>query len=130
MKPLSILVIDDEEDMRELATFALEIDGRFTVLSASGGAEGVTMARTQQPTAILLDWMMPDMGGAATLAALKSDATTALIPVVVLSGAARPGATGSFRFLGAHGALAKPFNPMTLAAELRALLEDREHGSQ
>ena len=125
MSSTTVLVIDDEEDMRVLATFALELDGRVSVLTASSGAEGIELARVHRPAVILLDWMMPGMDGAATLLALKSDESTAPIPVVVLSGAAHDRNADIFHRLGALGVLAKPFDPMTLAARLRSLLATR-----
>jgi CheY-like chemotaxis protein len=123
--PQTILVIDDEEDMRELSTFALELDGQTTVVTAASGADGVRLAREVQPTAILLDWMMPDMDGEAVLAALKGNPVVAGIPVIVLSGAAHYQSVESFKRLGAHGVVAKPYNPLTLGGEIRALLGGR-----
>lgn len=120
--PRTILVIDDEEDMRELSTFALELDGQTSVVTASSGADGLRLAREVQPTAILLDWMMPGMDGETTLAALKGNPLVAGIPVIVLSGAAHHHSVESFKRLGAHGVVAKPYNPVTLGDEVRALL--------
>jgi CheY-like chemotaxis protein len=122
--PRTILVIDDEQDMRELSTFALELDGQTTVVTASSGADGVRLARELQPTAILLDWMMPDMDGEATLAALKTNPLVATIPVIVLSGAVHHQTAESFRRLGAHGVVPKPYNPVMLGEEIRAILGD------
>lgn len=122
MIPRSVLVIDDEEDMRELATFALELNGEFVVATASSGEDGIESARRSPPAVILLDWMMPGKSGSETLRALKSDDSTSGIPVIILSGAVHDRTSAEFVTLGALGALAKPFNPMTLAAELAALL--------
>lgn len=123
MIPRRILVIDDEEDMRELATFALELNGEFAVTACPSGREGIAAARLSRPEAILLDWMMPELDGAQTLRALKADAVTSGIPVIILSGSAYDSAPAEFTKLGARGALAKPFNPMTLAADLASLLD-------
>src|SRR3954466_1642955 len=112
LMPRTILVIDDEEDMRELSTFALGLDGHTTVVTASSGADGLRLAREVQPTAILLDWMMPEMDGEATLAALKANPVVAGIPVIILSGAAHHLSVESFQRLGAHGVVAKPYNPV------------------
>jgi CheY-like chemotaxis protein len=122
--PRTILVIDDEEDMRELSTLALELDGQTAVVTAMSGAEGLRRARELQPTAILLDWMMPDMDGEETLAALKRHPLTTGIPVIILSGAAHHLSVESFTRLGAFGVVPKPFNPVTLGAEVRALLDE------
>lgn len=122
--PRTILVIDDEQDMRELSIFALELDGHTNVVTATSGADGVRLARELQPSAILLDWMMPAMDGEATLAALKTNPLVAGIPVIVLSGAVHRQSAESFKRLGAHGVVSKPYNPVTLGDEIRALLGD------
>jgi CheY-like chemotaxis protein len=118
----AVLVIDDEEDMRVLARFALEQDARFAVSTAASGREGLELARLTRPDVILLDWMMPGMDGPQTLRSLKADAAVSDIPVIFLTGVAHDRSPTDFIALGAHGALAKPFNPMTLASELSALL--------
>jgi len=118
----AVLVIDDEEDMRVLARFALELDAGFAVSTAASGREGLELARLTRPDVILLDWMMPGMDGPGTLRSLKADAAVSDIPVIFLTGVAHDRSPIDFIALGARGALAKPFNPMTLAGELSALL--------
>lgn len=122
MSRTAVLVIDDEEDMRELECFALDLDGRFAVSTAASGREGLEFARLMRPDVILLDWMMPGMDGPGTLRSLKADAAISHIPVIFLTGVAHDHSSTDFIALGALGALAKPFNPMTLASELSALL--------
>lgn len=119
---ISVLVIDDEEDMRELTRFALEMGGGFSVSTASSGLEGIQLARSSAPGVILLDWMMPEMDGPATIAALRREPSTSEIPVVFLTGMAHGGGPVDFGALGAAGAIAKPFDPMTLAQQVSALL--------
>ncbi len=111
--------------MREVASFALGLDGETTVIVACSGAEGLQRARDDRPDAILLDWMMPAMDGAATLSALKADPASRDIPVIVISGAAHGDDAPSFRVMGALGAIAKPFNPLTLGEDVRFILEHR-----
>jgi CheY-like chemotaxis protein len=92
------------------------------VLEAESGEEGLRQARDERPDAILLDVMMPGRDGPSTLAALQSDPSTAAIPVVFLTAKAMPTELERLRSLGAVGVLTKPFDPMTLAADLRAAL--------
>ena len=80
-----ILIVDDEDDIREVAQVSLELVGGYEVLTASSGRDGLERARGGQPDAILLDVMMPDMDGPATLVELRADPATRDIPVVFLT---------------------------------------------
>ena len=117
-----VLVIDDEEDIREIAQDSLEIMGGYEVLTASSGTEGLTDARAQQPDVILLDMMMPGMDGFATFQRLQDDAATQDIPVILLT--AKVQASDQLRFaeLGVAGVIAKPFDPISLANQVAQIL--------
>jgi two-component system OmpR family response regulator len=116
------LVIDDEEDVRYVAQLSLGRVGGMTVLEATSGEEGLARAREERPDFILLDMMMPGMDGAATFRALRKGADTASIPVVFLTARAMASEVQSLKALGARGVVLKPFDPMTLAEEIRAIL--------
>lgn len=117
---MKVLIIDDERDIREIASLSLSRTGEMQVITASSGPEGVRLAREQCPDAILLDLMMPSMDGRATLAALRGEQTTARIPVVLLSAASDD--AKDLQPLGAAGVIPKPFDPITLPARLRKVL--------
>jgi two-component system alkaline phosphatase synthesis response regulator PhoP len=117
-----VLVIDDEEDVRFVAQLSLGRVGGMTVLEATSGEEGVALARSDQPDFILLDMMMPGMDGAATFRALRAGSDTAGIPVVFLTAKAMTAEVQGLKELGAKGVVLKPFDPMTLADEIRAIL--------
>ena len=119
---MRVLVIDDEEDVRFVAQLSLGRVGGMTVLEATSGEEGVARARADQPDFILLDMMMPGMDGAATFRALRAGPDTAEIPVVFLTAKAMSGEVQRLKELGAKGVVLKPFDPMTLADEIRAIL--------
>lgn len=119
---MKVLVIDDEEDVRYVARLSLGRVGGMTVVEATNGAEGIAFARTENPDFILLDMMMPGMDGAATFRALHADAGTAHIPVVFLTAKAMASEVQRLKSLGARGVILKPFDPMTLADEIRAIL--------
>lgn len=110
-----ILVIDDEDDIREVAEVSLGAVGGFEVLTAASGAEGIETARTERPDAILLDWMMPDMDGPATFEALRLDNGTRDIPVLMLTAKVQAADLQRLADLGVAGVLAKPFEPMELS---------------
>jgi len=119
---LKVLIIDDEHDMREIASLSLTRGGDIQVLTANSGSEGIRIAKEQHPDAILLDLMMPAMDGRATLAALRREEATAGIPVVVMSASSE--GTEDLKPLGAAGIIPKPFDPLTLPARLRAVLRN------
>lgn len=118
----SLLLIDDDNDIREVAQLALELDGDWSVTTAASGAEGVELAQAHPPDAILLDVMMPVLDGPSTLAQLRADARTRNIPVVFLTAKARPAERDRLRDLAVAGVLSKPFDPLTLASEVRSAL--------
>ncbi len=118
----SLLLIDDDDDIREIAQLSIEVGTDWQVLTAASGAEGLEIARAQKPDAILLDVMMPTMDGPATLEVLRADALTREIPVVFLTAKARPAERDRLAGLAVSGVLAKPFDPLLLAEQLREVL--------
>ncbi len=122
MSPRTVLIIDDEEDIRVLVTMLLEMDGDFAVIEASSGEDGIELAAASRPAVILLDHMMPGLDGPSTLARLRRNPSTAAIPVVFLTGKAHSGSTSAFESFGADGVISKPVDPMGFAAELSAIL--------
>jgi CheY-like chemotaxis protein len=117
-----VLLIDDEDDIREVAGMSLETVAGWTTMAARSGREGIKMAAEQQPDAILLDVMMPDMDGPSTFRNLQESATTKSIPVIFLTAKAQTREQRGFRELGAHGVISKPFDPLTLADQISELL--------
>jgi two-component system OmpR family response regulator len=117
-----VLIIDDEADIRRVARLSLARIGGMDVSDAANGLEGTEKAAAEQPDAILLDVMMPGLDGPATLHALRADPRTAAIPVVFLTAKAMPDEVARLLSLGVRGVLNKPFDPMTLPAQLRAAL--------
>ncbi|HEY9725003.1 MAG TPA: response regulator [Chroococcales cyanobacterium] len=113
-----ILFIDDELHVRQVVKACLEALGGWDVLLAASGQEGLVKAVSEKPNAILLDVMMPGMDGLALLQELKANPVTESIPVVFLT--ARLSLTEPQRFqeLGVKGAIAKPFNPLTLVPQI------------
>ena len=122
MKALQILVIDDEEDIRKLTQTCLEIMGGWQVLSACSGSEGLAKAQVDQPDAILLDVMMPDMDGLTTFQKLQANPATRHIPVILLTARGRSADPSLFAELGVTGVINKPFNPLKLANQVAEAL--------
>lgn len=114
----NILIIDDEEDVREIAQLGLEMGAGWNVLIASSGEEGLKIAAEQQPDAILLDMMMPDMDGRATLQQLKTNPKTQAIPVILVTAKAQQSERENFGSLDVAAVFAKPFRPLLLAEQI------------
>jgi CheY-like chemotaxis protein len=125
MSPLRILHVDDEPDIREVVELSLGLDPEFETRGCASGQEALTAARDWSPDVILLDVMMPHMDGPTTLARLRENAQTAMIPVVFMTARARGSELDHFRALGALGVIPKPFDPMSLAGWVRSLLEPK-----
>jgi CheY-like chemotaxis protein len=119
---VKVLIVDDEPDIRRIAKLGLSRVGGMEVVEAANGAEALVRAKEDKPDAVLLDVMMPGLDGPSTLARLREDPATSGIPVVFLTAKAITAELDRLKVLGAAGVLTKPFDPMTLARELRALL--------
>jgi CheY-like chemotaxis protein len=120
---MRVLIIDDEEDTRSIASMSLTILGGLEVIEAENGADGVNKAATEQPDVILLDMMMPMMDGPSTLEALRANARTNKIPVIFLTAKAMTTEIEKLKRMGAKGVLTKPFDPTILANQMKAILE-------
>ncbi|BDI14410.1 response regulator [Nostoc cf. commune SO-36] len=122
MTSKQILVIDDDDDIRQLIQTCLEIMGGWEVLTATSGNQGLSLAQSSQPDAILLDVMMPDMDGLTTFQKLQANQTTKHIPVILLTARGRSNNEHLFSNLGIKGIISKPFNPQKLAVQVAAAL--------
>jgi DNA-binding response OmpR family regulator len=117
-----VLVIDDSRVIRQVAEMVLGQHG-WEVLSAESGGEGVAIAARDRPDAILLDVIMPEPDGVATLVELREGSETCHIPVVFLTGQADSvGESCKLSMLGASGLIAKPFAPRELARTVSDIL--------
>jgi CheY-like chemotaxis protein len=122
MSQKHILLVDDEDDIREVATISLEAVGGWQVSSASSGIDGITKALAERPDAILLDVMMPGIDGPTTFKRLHDDPRTRDIPVILLTAKAQAADRDRFKELGVAGMLTKPFDPMALSDQVAAIL--------
>jgi CheY-like chemotaxis protein len=117
-----ILVVDDEEDVRAIAQLGLEMGAGWQVLTAASGQEAIAIAETEQPDAILLDMMMPEMDGRTTLQALKANPATQQIPVILVTAKAQQSNQEIFADLDVMAILAKPFRPLQLPEQISEML--------
>jgi CheY-like chemotaxis protein len=117
-----ILIIDDEDDIREVAQASLEMMGGWEVIAAASSSEGLRLAAEEQPDAILLDVMLPDMDGPTTFTHLQADPRTSHIPVLLLTAKVQAADRRRFEDLAVKAVLAKPFDPVTLAEQVAEVL--------
>jgi CheY-like chemotaxis protein len=117
-----ILIIDDEPDIREATQLCLEVAKGWEVLTASSSKEGLAKAVSEQPHAVLLDVMMPDMDGLEALERLRTHPATQQIPVILLTAKAQPADLRRFNKLAVFGVITKPYDPLTLADQIAEIL--------
>lgn len=117
-----ILIIDDEDDIREIAAMSLESVAGWEVMVANSGAQGLVRAASYKPDAILLDVMMPGMDGPSTFKELRSNPVTSKIPVLFLTAKVQASDRQRFAGIGVEAVLVKPFDPMTLSNQIASVL--------
>lgn len=117
----TILVVDDEEDIRDLVTFRLTRAG-YSVIHARNGEEGVQVAGEKCPDLILMDVRMPRMNGLEATKAIRQNPVTASIPVIILTASVREDAVESGFLAGATDYIKKPFSPPELLVRIQAIL--------
>jgi CheY-like chemotaxis protein len=117
-----LLVIDDEDDIREVASLSLQLTEGWTVMTANGGSAGTALALSMEPDAILLDVMMPVMDGPTTFRALQRHGVTKSIPVIFLTAKVQAADRQKFMQLGVRGIIRKPFDPLTLGQQIKDVL--------
>ena len=117
-----ILIIDDEDDIREVAALSLESVAGWEVMTARSGAEGIEKAKAEQPDAILMDVMMPAMDGPTTFREMQKLPEISSIPVLLLTAKVQGVDQRRFAGLGVAAVLFKPFDPLTLAEQMASAL--------
>ena len=123
VSPIRVLVVDDEDDMRRLFRLALEYDDNFAVVGdAADGLDAARLAAELVPEAVVLDWAMPRLGGAAALVEIKAAAPAAR--VVVVSAHERADVESAAREAGADAYLEKTHAIDALPAVLRRLCRE------
>ena len=120
----NILIIDDEEDIREIAQMGLEMAANWQVITANSGKLGLKIATNSQPEVILLDLMMPEWDGQETLKQLKTNQNTASIPVILMTAKTQSVSLSELAGLDLAGVITKPFRPLELPAQIDRILNE------
>lgn len=116
-----ILYVEDDLDIQTIAVMVLESISSFMVEACSSGSEALAKAVAFNPDLIVLDVMMPGMDGPETFAALRQLPELQNTPVVFMTAKVQPQEVQGYLNLGAVGVIAKPFDPMMLAEQLREI---------
>jgi CheY-like chemotaxis protein len=117
-----ILVIDDEAGVREIMQICLEAAAGWEVFTAASGKEGLAIAEAEQPDAILLDVMMPEMDGPTTFRQLQANGAIKHIPTILVTAKAGFSEQKQLLDLGVNGVVTKPFTPEYLVAKICKIL--------
>ncbi len=117
-----ILIVDDEDRLRELVQACLEDLAGWETLTVASGEDCLQLLQTETVNAILLDVSMPGMDGVAVYKQLQANSTTQSIPVILLTAKVLPSDRAKFTQMGVTGIIAKPIEPTTLVVEVAEIL--------
>lgn len=122
----SILLVEDEPDIQEIARLSLESFGDFSVHICSSGKDALKKVPEIMPDLIILDMMMPVMDGLTTLKLLRENETIKHIPVIFMTAKAQSNEMKRYIDSGAIGAISKPFDPLKLVNEIEDIWENQK----
>jgi two-component system OmpR family response regulator len=128
MSQRRILLVDDDDSLRLIASLSLQSIGKFKVLAVRSGAEALAQAEAFAPDLFVLDVNMPDLDGPQTLAGLREMPSLREVPAVFLTGNVKPEEVAALQELGAADVIAKPFEPRRMCERVAQALE--RNGSQ
>jgi DNA-binding response OmpR family regulator len=117
-----VLIVDDDIGIRRIVELSLNSIANWEVLSASSGAEGVAIAQTELPDAILLDVMMPGMDGIETFIEMQANPSTKPIPIILLTAKTKISEQQLFNNIAIAGVITKPFKAPQLVDQIRSIL--------
>ncbi|MCA9777375.1 MAG: response regulator [Candidatus Eremiobacteraeota bacterium] len=118
----TVLLVDDEDDIREVAQMSLEVTAGWNIEGANCGTAGIEKAKSLKPDAILLDVMMPDMDGPTTFKKIQEIPELEGTPVILMTAKVQASDLEQFKAIGVSGVIAKPFDPMSLAEQVKEIL--------
>ena len=122
-RPLRVLHVDDDADIREIALLSLETVGGLDVLQCASGREALDGIDAFQPDVLLLDVMMPEMSGQQLLTEIRKLPGMSGVPAIFMTARVQPAEIAAFRELGAADVSQKPFDPMALSSQLIETVE-------
>ncbi len=124
----SVLLVDDDQNIRRITELVLSRVGQWKVYYAAGGQEALNLLESVKPDVILLDVMMPGMDGPTVFRLIRQIDGFDNIPVVFMTAKVQSREVDEYLNLGAAGVISKPFNPKSLPDEIRAIItSSRSH---
>ncbi|HEY6882162.1 MAG TPA: response regulator [Polyangiales bacterium] len=120
---MKVLLVDDDADIRLIASIALRQIGKWEVTTACSGSEALAKLAEATPDVVIMDLMMPDLDGLGTLAAIRERPGLTSLPVIFMTAKVRQNEVERYLAAGARGVVQKPFDPMQLATEVRRILQ-------
>lgn len=120
---IKLLHVEDDADIREITKMALELSGGFEIMQCATGQDALDIVADFQPDVLLLDMMMPGMTGRQTLDHLRQKPGLEDVPAIFMTARTQPNEMDELRQIGASGVIGKPFDPMSLADQIRSVLE-------
>ncbi|MBI2344045.1 MAG: response regulator transcription factor [Deltaproteobacteria bacterium] len=124
---MNLLIIEDDRDIAELIAYNCAQE-KMATETCHSGAEGLVKARRMVPSVIILDLMLPDIGGLEVCRALKADAKTAMVPIVMLTAKGSEVDRVVGFEVGADDYVTKPFSPRELILRIKAIMRRRTEG--
>ncbi|SFR32670.1 response regulator [Litoreibacter janthinus] len=120
---IKVLHVDDDGDIREITLLALETVGLMEVVQASSGAEALAKVQSFKPDVFLLDVMMPEMSGEELLARLRTNPDLDNTPCIFMTARVQSNEISGLIENGAIDVIQKPFDPMTLAHQIKEIIK-------
>jgi len=117
-----VLIVDDDIGIRRIVQLTFQTIANWDVLLASSGSEGVAIAETELPDAILLDVMMPGMDGIETFVKMQANPNTKPIPIILLTAKTKVSEQQHFNNIAIAGVITKPFKAPQLVDQIRSIL--------
>lgn len=122
---LSVLYVDDDRDIRRIVSLAMSLDAQIDLRAAESGAEALALLQQDawRPDVVLLDVMMPGLNGPTTMRRMREEHGLQGTPFIFITAMGREAEVTGYRELGATGVVLKPFDPITLASRIRAMID-------
>lgn len=119
---IKLLHVEDDPDIREIALMSLDMSGEFEVIQCESGESALRQVEGYQPDIILLDMMMPGMTGRQTLEKMREMDHLKDVPAIFMTARAQQSEQDELREIGASEVISKPFDPMTLADQIKTII--------
>ena len=120
----TILIVDDEADIRDILRIRLANHPGFRILEAANGSDALELTRQQRPDLIILDWLMPGFNGMEVLKALRESPELTIIPVIMMTVKSELSAQAQGQGMGVVAYLIKPFDAARLMETVEKALKE------